>query len=236
MTDWKEVNKAERELQRSVAASDMYRVLFIALHFPTDELASGLLDGSFSHDVMSIFEELNFPAQESGKIRTQLNALSGDKKNKEQLLTEMRREYTRLFTHPKKPVIAIYETTFLYNPEDELQSKPSLFISPAARDAERCYKKAGLEMSREINEPADHIATQMEFMMYLYLQKAKSIRNGNREELATRDDEIREFLQAHLQKWAKNFFDMCISSSQADFYKVIGEIGSLCMARMLVVE
>ncbi len=236
MADLKEVNTEEREILRCIAASDMYRLLFLSLHFPTEELASGLLDGRFSHDVMSIFEELDFPTQECGAIRTQLDALRGDEKNKEKLLTALRREYTRLFTHPKKPAIAIYETTFLYNPEDELQSRPSLFISPAARDAERCYKKAGLEMSREINEPADHIATQMEFMMYLYLQKAKSIRDGNREEGATRDDEIREFLQSHLQKWAKNFFDLCISSSQIDFYKAIGEIGSLCMARMLIVE
>jgi TorA maturation chaperone TorD len=236
MSVLREINAEKRDIQRSVAASDLYRLLFISLHFPTDELALGLLDGSFCNDVLSIFEELNFSGEEIGKIRAQLITLKGDIKNKEALLTQMRREYTRLFTHPKKPAIAIYETTFLYNPEDDLQSRPSLFIGPAARDAERCYKKAGLEMARQMNEPADHMATEMEFMMYLYLQKAKSIRDGNWKELAQREHEIREFLQSHLQKWAKNFFDVCIASAQMVFYKTIGDIGSFCMDRMLAVE
>lgn len=230
-----EANMREQEIQRSIAASDMYRLLFMALHFPTSELALALLDGSFTEDVMAIFEELNFSAAEMAKIKTGLIALQGDQNRKDELLTQMRREYTRLFTHPKNPVIAIYETTFRYDPEDELASKPALFISPAALDAERCYKKAGLMMSREINEPADHMATEMEFMMYLYLQKVKGLREDNQEERVRREEEIEEFREAHLQKWAKDFFDRCSSASQNDAYRVIGEIGSLYMARMLAV-
>jgi TorA maturation chaperone TorD len=200
MADSEALNRNEPEIEKSVAASDMYRLLFMSLDFPTEELASGLLDGSFEKDVAAIFEELGFPAENRENIRSRLIAWKGNKKNSNQLLTEMRREYTRLFTHPKKPAVALYETTFRYDPEDELQSKPSLFISPAARDAERCYKKAGLVMSGTVNEPADHIATQMEFMMYLYLQKAKSIRASNHADLVIIEDQIREFIQAHLQK------------------------------------
>lgn len=235
MAKIQKARKKEQEIQESMAASDMYRLLFMALHFPTAELALGLLNGSFTADVVAIFEELNFSATEIEKIKTGLIALQEDQNSNDELLTQMRREYTRLFTHPKNPVIAIYETTFRYDPEDDLQSKPALFISPASLDAERCYKKAGLMMSREINEPADHMATEMEFMMYLYLQKAKGLREDNQEELARREEEIKEFRNAHLQKWAKEFFDRCISESQNEAYRVIGETGRLFMARMLTV-
>jgi len=236
MTDSEELNRKQPEIEKSVAASDMYRLLFMSMDFPTEELASGLLDGGFEKDAAAIFEELGFPVEDREKIRSGLIACKGNEKNSNQLLTEMRREYTRLFTHPKKPAVALYETTFRYDPEDALQSKPALFISPAARDAERCYKKAGLVMSGEVNEPADHIATQMEFMMYLYLQKAKSIRAGSHADLGIIEDQIREFIQAHLQKWAKDFFGQCVSASQIHAYKAIGEMGRICMERMLVAE
>lgn len=233
MTHLKEQTTIDGEIRRCVAASDMYQLLCMSVHLPTEELAAGLCDGSYAEDVATILEELLFPAEEVKKIKSLLAALHAGGHGKDDLLTSMRREYTRLFTHPQNPGIAIYETTFLYDPEDELQSQPTLFISPAALDAERCYKKAGLQMSEKIKEPADHMATEMEFMMYLYLQKARGLQQDLPEEAARREEEIREFSDDHLKKWAIAFFDRCKTSSQNDCYKIIGEIGSLYLKGML---
>lgn len=222
----------EQDIQNALAASDMYQLLAKSLHPPTEEIVSGLLDGSLSEDVATILEELNFSRKEIENIKTKLLALKGDLHLKDELLTEMRREYTRLFTHPKKSEIDIYETLFLFIPEDGEESPP-LFISPAAADAERCYNKAGLVMSKEVNEPADHMATEMEFMMYLYLQKARALKDNNRSELARRDSEIKEFKELHLQKWAKEFFNRCILKSNSELYRVLGGLGSMYMEKML---
>lgn len=236
MANSQKSDKKEQEIQRSIAASDMYQLLFMSLHLPTEELVLGLLNGSFAEDVVTIFRELNFPAAEIEKIKAGLIALGGDENRKDELLTELGREYTRLFAHPKNPVIAIYETTFRYDPTDELASRPALFISPAALDAERCYKKAGLTMSGEMNEPADHLATEMEFMMYLYSQKAKALQQDNSAEVAEREAQIKEFAEDHLNKWAKAFYDRCIAESQSDVYRMMGEIGSLYIAKMAAAE
>lgn len=230
-----EVNTQEQETQRSIAASDMYQLLALFLHLPTEEMAIGLLNGSLAEDVLAIFKELDFSIQEIEKIGTKLINLKNNVFVKEELLTEMRREYTRLFSHPKKPAVDIYETLFLYQQEDGNEERPPLFISPAALDAERCYKKAGLRMSKKVNEPGDHMATEMEFMMYLYSQKAKALKEDNQEDITKREGEIKEFTEIHLKKWAKEFFDLCISSSQSDIYRTFSEIGSMVMIKMLVV-
>lgn len=223
----KEVN-----MQRALSASDMYQILALSLRLPTEQLASGLLDGTLAEDVCAIMNELDFSEQDIEKTKSNFLIIQKSMSDIEVLLTEIRREYTRLFTHPKEPVVQIYETLFLYNSEED-DARPSLFISPSALDAERCYKKAGLTMSSEVGEPADHMATEMEFMMYLYMQKGKALQENNNEEITRREEEIKEFEEIHLKKWAKDFFDLCVSSTRNDAYRVLGELGKIYMDRML---
>jgi len=223
----------ELEIERSIAASDMYRLLAMLLNLPTQEMVDGILNGSFAEDVMAIFEELGFMDNRTETIKAQLDALQEGISDKAEFFTAMRQEYTRLFTHPKQPAVEIYETLFTFKPETKNQQKPTLFISPAAMDAQRCYKQAGLMKSKEANEPEDHMATEMEFMAYLYLQKAKALNEGNQEEVAKRDEQVKEFNELHLQKWGVDFFESCISSSESGVYQTLGQIGSAFLSRML---
>lgn len=233
VTNTQEVNKQDLELQRSIAASDMYQILSISLQLPSDDFVVGLLDGRWGSDVVNIFEELDIPMDKIEKMKEKMILLKGDENSKNVLLTEMRQEYFRLFSHPSNPAIPIYETMFRYKFECTGESSPSLFIDPLTLDVERCYKKAGLVTSKQVNEPADHMATEMEFMMYLYLQKAQGLQQNNQQNLAKIEGEIKEFSELHLQKWAKEFFNLCISCSQNDVYRTIGEIGSMYMTWML---
>ncbi|MEA5025599.1 Chaperone protein TorD [bioreactor metagenome] len=222
----------EREIQRAISTSDLYQILAMSLHLPNTEIAQGLLAGSMAEDIIAIFQELGFSDEATKKIETVLLAIQNSQSLTEELLSDLRQEYTRLFTHPKKPEIEIYETLFLYNPE-ESRIKPALFISPAAMHAEHCYEKAGLVPSKEVNEPGDHMATEMEFMMFLHLEKAKALQADNQEELARREAEIQEFETLHLQKWAHSFFEKMASISHSDFYRALGAIGSILMVDRL---
>jgi TorA maturation chaperone TorD len=232
MQNLQTTNTVELDLQKSIAASDMYQLLAMFLHLPTKEMVAGILDGTLAEDVLTIFEELGFLDHREG-IKTKLEALSGEISGQEEFFTGMRREYTRLFTHPKEPAVDIYETMFLYQPEEGEKGKPALFISPAALDAERCYRQAGLVRSKEVNEPGDHMATEMEFMAYLYVQKARALQENNQEELSKRNKQIREFSEAHLQKWAIDFFDKCAFASKTDVYRVFSQIGSIFIRNVL---
>ncbi|MGS0765385.1 TorD/DmsD family molecular chaperone [Syntrophomonas curvata] len=225
-------NTTEQRIQTAIAASDLYQLLAISLQLPTREITAGLLDGSLAEDVLAIFDELGFPAHLQEDLKTEFSQIQQESKNQEELLSDLRKEYTRLFTHPQKSQIDIYESLFLFNPQ-ELGEKPLLFISPAAMDAERCYKKAGVIRSKEVNEPGDHMATEMEFMMFLYLQKAKALQEGNQTGAERREEEIREFYDVHLQKWAIDFFGRCTILSKHPFFRAVGKTGSIFMEEML---
>lgn len=228
-----EFTATELQIQRCIAASDMYRLLSMFLNLPTEEMAVGIFDGTLAEDVSQIMEELRFQDKRIETIRVKLCDLQAEISGKNELLTEMRREYTRLFTHPKQPAIDIYETLFLFIPEAGNKQKPSLFISPAALDAERCYKQAGLQRSKEANEPGDHMATEMEFMSYLYYQKAKALNENNQEEIEQRNKQIKEFSDLHLQKWGIDFFDRCVSASESNVYQTFSQVGSIFLSNML---
>lgn len=224
-------NVPEQELRQSVATSDMYQLLSLFCRLPTEELVKGLSDGSLANDVLAILGELDVEAIQIKNIKDRLVSIENNVQDKNDLLSELRQEYTRLFSHPKRPVIDIYETMFLYRSHEDTQEKPSLFISPAALDAERCYKNAGLKMQG--TEPGDHLSIEMEFMAYLHLEKAKALRDGNAECFARRQAEIQEFRELHLQRWAADFFETCTSLAQNDTYRLLGLVGSNSLKKML---
>lgn len=219
-------NEHEIDFQKAAAASDMFQFLAMSMRLPEKQLAAGLLDGSIADDVTNILRELGFKPGNTRTIEDGFNKIRECGKNEQELFSLMRQEYTYFFTHPRKPAIPIYEALFCYKP-GKGEARPVLFISPAALDAERCYKKAGLKMSKDVNDSGDHMATELEFMMYLYQQKAKAIRNNDEMELARRNDEISEFNRLHLKKWGVEFFEQCKVVSKSEVYHLIGETGSL---------
>lgn len=214
------------EMQKILAASDMFQLLSISLQLPNKELVRGLIEGSIAEDVAAILYELGFDPKISQKIDQALQTIQMRTDGKEGLFSELRREYTRLFTNPTRVEIPVYETLFRQATE-VTGASPVLFISPTALDAERCYKKAGLKMSNEVNESGDHMATEMEFMMYLYQRKAEATQVGDLVELAKRNAEIEEFYQLHIKHWAVAFFEKCQICSKSKFYSIIGEMGSV---------
>ncbi|MEM5816587.1 MAG: hypothetical protein AAGU16_01815, partial [Desulfitobacterium hafniense] len=65
---------SEEERQKSIAASDMYRLLAMFLHLPTKEMAKGVLDGTWAEDVLNIFAELGISDDKEG-LGAKLEAL-----------------------------------------------------------------------------------------------------------------------------------------------------------------
>lgn len=233
MLDTVELTTQELKIQKAVAASDMYKLLALMLSLPTEEIAAGIFDGSLAKDVKAIFGELGFVDRRVGAISDRLGTLQEGISGEKELFTGLRQEYTRLFSHPVRPAIQIYETLFLYKPEGRDAERPPLFVSPAAMDAGRCYRQAGLVRSKTANEPEDHMATEMEFMAYLYFHLAKALNENDQEGLAHREGQIREFSQGHLQKWAVDFFESCISASENSVYQTVGLVGSTFIDNML---
>ncbi len=220
------------EIMNVLAISDFYQLLSISLRLPDHDLARAMLDGSYGQDATNILQELFCSEEEIAEVKELFQKLTSKKDEVTPYLIEMRREYTRLFDDPKSPALNIYETVFLHNPVEDKEGV-ILFMSPAALDAERCYKGAGVCLVKQSAEPADHMATELEFMMYLYAKKGQALKEGNEENLALIKKQINEFKVLHLHKWAMNFFEKMQSEAKSLPYQGIAQLGIIGLAKIL---
>ncbi|KGK90454.1 dehydrogenase [Desulfosporosinus sp. HMP52] len=212
----------EQKVKEACATSDFFQLLSISLRLPTTELAEALLDGSYRQDGINILEELSCSKKDLLLVSESLDTLKGSKEGLTPLLIEMRREYTRLFDDPKQPALNIYETLFLHNPEDGQGAM--LFMSPTALDVERCYREAGVSLVRQSAEPADHMATELEFMMYLYGKKGQALKEENHEALEKIEQQIQQFERMHLKKWCVEFFNGLHTKSTSNSYQALAKL------------
>ena len=143
----------------------------------------------------------------------------------------MRQEYTRLFNDPKNPQLALYESLFLFK-KKESGEKPMLFLSSEAVDAEKAYQEAGVKVDKMFREPADHIATELEFMMFLSAKKGQALQEQDEEELDKISKLIEKFQQKHLGKWGYDFFASLETETGLECYRLIAKIAKAGLERL----
>lgn len=191
------------------AAADGLRLASLFLFLPTPEMARSVLDGTLVQDTRDILDELGVSEQEAAKALAILGARQTDAPDdgvpdEATLHTALRRTYTRMFTHPVHPQIALYETLFRY----ELQPgraaiAPSPFTSPVAHDAQRAYRSVGFSRTAPSNEPFDHMGTELEFAASLLATLAQA--DPESPDAETARTILRAFLRDHLNGWAPAF-------------------------------
>ena len=230
-----EVKHQENEMSLVFAMSDFYQLLSLSLQFPSEELAIALCEGSYWEDQLSILEDLSFCKEDLHQLAEAINELKAANVTAEELYKQMRQEYTRLFNDPKKPQIAIYESLFLYKPEEHGE-KPMLFLSPEAMDVEKCYKDAGVKVDKKYGEPADHIAAEWEFMMFLYANKGKALQEQDAEKLDNINNKIKTFQQNHLGRWEYEFLERLESDTNLEHYRVMARIAKAGLVWLKEIE
>jgi TorA maturation chaperone TorD len=216
-------------VNKCLALSSLYQFLAILLRLPTEVLVSALKESTFKSAVLKSMDDIGFDETYAKAIAVALDEVSQFLLSDDSVLHTIRHEYTMLFSHPVRPKVDIYESLFLYwerHPNGTYDEAPRLFISDAALDAERCYRKVGLYRSQSVNEPADHMATELEFIGRLIEYKADLEHRPNSNEIVKVDDVIKEFLALHLKKWGAPFFRRVTVSTDNLLYKTIGLLGS----------
>lgn len=109
--------------------------------------------------------------------------------------------------------------------QDYFDERPRMFVSPAALDAERCYKAAGLKRADAKNIPGDHIVTELQFMGRLHSGCARALMDGDEEANAIAKERIAEFERIHLKKWGEEFFTLLNRESRLGAYRLAGDLG-----------
>ena len=198
-----------------ISLADAYQLLAIALRYPTEELAQGVADGTFAADLSACMAELGLHSDAEKAQAAFAAAQDVD-------LSAMRTEYTGLFLVPKKEKVFIYESRFLY-PKDANPKDYMMFVSPCALHAEQCYKDAGVRVRKDLNEPSDHAATEMEFMSHLYRCAAQAVSDAKAERIWLM--RARAFHKAHIAKWMADFCTQLEETTQLPVYRAIAAAG-----------
>ena len=218
----------ELTIIRETALADGYRLLAMLLQFPTNDLVSGMSDGSIARDVEAIAREFGMSASARTALVECFSRTLTDPTTPRSVFDDLRRERTRLFDHPDRPAICLYEGVFLVE-ERERAGRAStgtrLFVNPAALDAERCYRQAGLKRSSEINIPADCITTELEFLAHLHRTCAEALTDGDDRAEREARGHLEEFGRLHVAKWFPRFFERCGQESRHALYGAVGALG-----------
>lgn len=208
----------------AVNLSDFYQLMAIGLRYPTRELAEGLREGTYETDAAGCLTDL-------GESKDAADALSGallsaaqrDADTAESLFEKMRIAYTGLFLIPERERVFIYESRFCY-PKEADPKDYSMFLSPCALHVEQMYREAGVQVRKGLQEPPDHMATELEFLSWLYRKLAEAL-NGAEEKAELWSWRIREFQEKHLGRWYDAFLQQVEEKSELETYQRLAKLG-----------
>lgn len=214
------------------AAADACALLALLLQTPRPDDVEAMKGEALADDARAIAEELGATDAQADEITACFAeaslaiAAAGDDAH-----GLVRREHTRLFTHPKAPVIWPYEGIFVDTEvvrAGGVSSEPRLFVNREASDAEQAYREAGFECESRTRIPADTVTTELQFMGALHARAAESALEGDAEAYDRAIGRLDAFEKAHADQWLPQFFARCTEEGEGVF-KAAGLLGQVYM-------
>lgn len=202
--------------------ADAYRFVGVFLDVPGAEVVEGVVNGSAADDLAAILSDAGASDTEAAEV---LEAFNGGVPLAAEAATELRRDFTRLFTNPEKPLVSVYEATF--KGADDFDTSKLAFVSPTALDAERRYRRWGIEVGGARRESPDHMGAEVDFISYLLETWAQALGEGDEERAERARCDVCEFMDAHFLKWGEPFFAVVADRARTGTYRGVGRLGVL---------
>lgn len=127
------------------------------------------------------------------------------------LETRLAADFARLFLSinkvPPHPSESIYrEGTIMQYSRDEVL---------------KTYWSFGVDKKKEFTEPEDHIAVELNFLMYLCEKAIEALNNGDAKETRRYIQGQKDFLEKHLVKWVPKLVKDILDTARTPFYKAM---------------
>ena len=123
-------------------------------------------------------------------------------------VADLRAEHARLFVGPGEPVCSPYESVYRNESGDVL--------GPAAHDVVQWYREYDLGLDPDWPDLPDHIATELEFVAYLFATGESTA--------------AAEFLDEHPEQWLDEFLGDVADETDEPFYEALAEVTASSMA------
>jgi len=189
----------EKLSQAAIHRADAYRLLSVGFLDPDEILAEALADGGFQSDLVECIQQLDPEGRSSrallASIEDSITAFADGPAN--DLFQVLKVEYAGLFLVP--PVaVSPYESAYHSYTQFPREGSAAASVLAAMRDA-------GVDVSRERCEPADHIASECEFMFYLCHQEAGAWWQGETDSAKLWRRREHVFMTEHLESFVLKF-------------------------------
>ncbi|MDR5672488.1 molecular chaperone TorD family protein [Halalkaliarchaeum sp. AArc-GB] len=125
---------------------------------------------------------------------------------------DLRVDYAKLFVGPFEVLAPPYGSVYM--------EQHGRAMGESTLDVERRYREEGLDIG--LDEPADHIVAELEFLYYLVVNEAEALRNDDLETAATYLEKQRSFLESHLGNWIGEFATNVAENATTEFYRTLG--------------
>lgn len=212
----------ELYIKLSNTASDratIYQLLSKVINRPTFELAELLINGEFYKKVSSSVEWVNasssifdIPLEKLKRVCTNLTELKVD-----ELLIQMKTEYTRLFLDEGRTTVPIFELEFIDYLTDKAATQEAI---------EKTYHEQNFHPKHDLHERSDLIGMEMGYLNHLCLIESEAWKNGKIETAKQWKMKQRNFIENHLGKWGEYFFKNIVNTSCLDIYVALGMLGT----------
>ncbi len=165
---------------------------------PTSESCRQMMDGTFWKPFEALAPYLIFDPPDAV---AQLKQMSAAFKNSAEWAEQLEEAYVAAFINRRGGIRASLYASSYFGDDATLMDEPACLM-------EQRFASKGLQMAAERNEPADHLAIQLEFCFFLITQKNRTVAM----------QEAAQFTKAALLPWVPQFYAKLRSEDASDFY------------------
>ncbi|WP_139651198.1 TorD/DmsD family molecular chaperone [Raoultibacter phocaeensis] len=203
--------KVEMSIREAVGRADMCELLARTFAYPDDELAYAVVSGSCVDDLLSCLADAG--CEDVSDIGSPVSSHS----EAQEMLSCLRKEYTKLYLNPAGVLIYPYESAFIHMKSGH-SGKPILFRTPITLDVETQMRDAGIVPKNALKEPCDSVYQEFEFLSFLYGSLALAIQQEDFESSKAWSERIERFLSDHVLHWIPQFMEDTIRISSGSVY------------------
>lgn len=197
------------------ALADACRLLSTCMRLPTSDLFKSMTDGSFATSIRALLPELD--CDDNARSQVEIRLSHCDVAAHASTLSELRHDFTRLFTHPQTPLVPSSESLFKSWERNDPE-KPLAVVNRLAMRLDEDYQAAGYHRSNGGVIPPDHMSTELEFLTHLLDDRPEN------------SGDAAAFIECHLGTWAPRFFALVEEQAITPEYALIGSLGVACFA------
>lgn len=217
---------AEKEALWTERAA-LCELLALSLRYPDAELVEAIISGEWEEAAREIAALLELDLPESFAQEGLAMGAEEPLDDAQALGRALRTEASRLFIGMPEAAVSPYESVWRANATG---AQPMLFASASSVQVERFFAQCGLGRPDDTNEPLDHIATELELLMYIAAMASEPAPSYEAAVLpadlpgGSSQAAWGRFFDEHVCVWSPQFSDALESQARLPFYRAVAQL------------